>query len=191
MENNRNILVLLGDSSPYENPFNEWGRITHDVDELENCVLVVFTGGTDVDPELYGEVRLPTTNTPDTNRDIIEQGVYTRALILELPMIGICRGAQFLNVMNNGKLLQHIDGHSNCEHPVTTINGDVFDVRGDHHQAMRPEGNHTLLAVSNDGLPEVVIWPHSRCLGVQYHPEWMSDDTDGYLYFQTLLEDIM
>lgn len=185
---NRNILVLKGDSNKYKNPFEKWGSIMHDADNLEHADLVVFAGGTDVNPTLYGEEPHPMTSAPDLVRDTFEQAVYTRALILELPMVGICRGAQFLTVMNNGKLKQHITGHQSCTHTINTSDGAVFEVAGDHHQAMLPDGHHHVLAVSDDGINEAVYFPSSRSLCVQYHPEWMSEDSEGYKYFQKLLD---
>lgn len=186
---NRNILVLDGDNDKYKNPFVKWGNIVTNLDKLPDCDLVVFAGGTDVNPKLYGEVPHPMTGIPDNQRDYLEQAVYTRALILEIPMVGICRGAQFLNVMNNGKLNQHIEGHLNCAH---TINIDglrpPINVLGDHHQSMIPNGFFKLLAESDDGVPEVVYWPHSRSLAVQYHPEWGTPDSDGAVYFDELLD---
>lgn len=185
---NRKILVLKGDSSKYSKPFTEWGKITTDVGKLEDCDLVVFTGGTDVNPSLYGQVSHPETGSPDTQRDKLEQAVYTRALLLELPMVGICRGAQFLTVMNNGSLHQHIIGHQNTTHTINTHNGESLQVAGDHHQSMRPEGVHEILAISPDGVPEVVYWPLTRSLAVQFHPEWMDVESEGYQYFQNLLD---
>ena len=184
----RKILVLEGDSSAYAKLFLEWGQVTHDVDNLEDVDLVVFTGGTDVNPLFYGEKPLDTTQTADTDRDTLERGVYTRALFLELPMVGICRGAQFLNVMNNGKLVQHMHGHGNTEHELLA-GGKVIDiVRGDHHQSMLPSGEHSLLSTSADGVAEEIFWPLSRCLGVQWHPEWHDEGSDSWVRFQKMLE---
>ena len=188
---NRNILLLKGDSDSYAKPFKKWGHIRTDIDQLENCDLVVFAGGTDVNPALYGEPPHPKTGKPDKIRDKLEQAIYTRALLLNIPMVGICRGAQFLTVMNNGSLLQHIEGHGMCDHTINTSDGLTMEVRGDHHQAMRPEGEYHVLATSEDGINEVVHWPLSRCLGVQYHPEWMDDADKGYQYFQKLLDTII
>lgn len=54
--------------------------------------LVVFTGGTDVNPELYEEKRIRTTGRPDTKRDKFEEQVFAQAKFLNIPMFGICRG---------------------------------------------------------------------------------------------------
>ena len=184
----RKILVLRGDSEDYEKLFTPWGIVIDNIDMLEDVDLVVFTGGTDVNPKLYGETPLPTTQMDNNDRDRREQAVYTRALFLELPMVGICRGAQFLNVMNNGKLRQHIEKHTACTHALYANGISIGEVLGDHHQSMLPAGEHQILSTSEDGVVEEVFWPLTRCLGVQWHPEWHKEDDEQYIRFQKMLE---
>lgn len=214
---NRNILVLDGDNSNYEKPFEFWGDIYTGVDYLEDMDLVVFTGGTDVNPSLYGDTPHEETTAPDIQRDTMEQAVYTRALILGIPMVGICRGAQFLCVMNGGSLIQHVNGHRNCEHEIFIKNRTTtINVRGDHHQMLWPKEEFDLLAYSEglstvyetgEGLtnqpeiaftknnivqePEVVHWPLTRCLAIQFHPEWHRDTDPASFYFQDLLDKLV
>src|SRR5206468_3407306 len=82
--------------------------------------LVIFAGGADVDPVLYGEVPHETTCC-DPKRDQQDMDLYLMCVEHGIPMLGICRGAQFLHVMNGGKLWQHVDKHY----------GDhrIFDIR--------------------------------------------------------------
>ena len=157
---------------------------------------VLLSGGRDVDPGRYGAAPHPTTGAqPD--RDAAELAVLHRALELGLPVLGVCRGAQLLNVALGGTLHQHLpdvvghDGHN----ATPGVFGDV-DVRLDpagrvgaavgphvrvrchHHQAVDTlapglvatgwAADGTVEAVEDDGRPFVV--------GVQWHPE--EDATD-------------
>ena len=82
-----------------------------DADTLEGMSGLVLTGGTDVDPSLYGESRGPYTDEPDRERDSRESGLLMEALDRDLPVLAICRGMQLFNVALGGSLDQHIEGH--------------------------------------------------------------------------------
>lgn len=112
---------------------------------------IVFTGGSDVDPSLYGESKTTKVLVTDLDRDHKEMAVFKYAVSHGIPMIGICRGAQFLNVMNGGKLVQHANGHS-VDHKIripTSVDYPVkeFVVTSTHHQLIVPniERGHQLL----------------------------------------------
>lgn len=186
----RKILILRGDSLNYRKPFDSWGTIYDNPDVMEDCDLIVFTGGTDITTKLYGQPKLGTTDTPDRQRDTLEHAIYVRALILQLPMVGICRGMQFLNIMNNGTLIQHIEEHTMSTHSITnTDNYGVVRVAGDHHQSILPTGNYKLIDSSSDGVVETIFWNNTRCLGVQWHPEWMEENSKARIYFNDLLNE--
>src|SRR5690606_36449796 len=99
--------------------------------------LICFTGGADVSAELYGEEN--TYSFCDPERDEEERIIYDMALAHGIPMVGICRGGQFLNVMNGGKMIQHIEGHSGDREIQTlgSVDEPVFIIREDHHQGIR------------------------------------------------------
>lgn len=109
------------------------------VDSLIEADLVQFTGGEDVSPHLYGEYVHPTTGY-STQRDTYEAELYRLALSMGIPMAGICRGGQFLNVMNGGKLYQDVDEHAIYgTHTAYLVGGLVpVQVSSTHHQMMRP-----------------------------------------------------
>ena len=195
-------------SGTYDWLFKDAKKIYHAVDGVADSDLVVLVGGADVNPALYGDETLSETNTSDA-RDDSDLRVHNAALILDIPIIGICRGAQFLTVMNGGWLVQDLDNHRNCDHPIFTMDGDVLDISGDHHQMMVPHGNFVIEAwaqnlatqyktggkrkftseeICDQGIePEVVFWPNTKSLGIQYHPEWMDKDSAGVQYFYDLL----
>lgn len=168
----------------------------------ETITAVHFSGGHDVSPALYGEDNRYSHCSVD--RDALEDLVYKAAKARGLPCIGICRGSQFLTVMNGGKLYQDVKGHTGA-HAMQTHADGVFPVTSTHHQMMRPSGNYHLLGWANHGFdkktgtgeivnnqgevdPEVVYYPDTSDLAVQYHPEYMDKSTQGYQYFHQLLE---
>lgn len=159
---------------------------------VKEADIVCFTGGEDVDPKMYGEDPLPETYY-NPRRDALEAGVYGECLGLNKPMVGICRGAQFLNVMQKGgKLWQDVNHHALFDgHEVTLVKtGEVIpDMTSTHHQQMIAGENAEIIAVAAlstkkkghgrlvDRLkPELddmeVLWyPDTSTLCFQPHPE--------------------
>lgn len=184
------ILIVNG-SPQYAAMFREAGHTL--VLDINGADLIQFTGGEDVSPILYGEPRHPHTyNNP--NRDTQEEAIFTKAVGLGIPMVGICRGGQFLNVMNGGKMWQHAQGHAiNGTHKAFDVwTKEVVNVTSTHHQIMRNGPNGVVVAVA-DGLSnnfesmdeaggivsveeaeevEVVWYPRTKSLCFQPHPEF-------------------
>lgn len=208
---NDKVIVVVGDPylhSSYYRPFEEFGP--HGDPELlftkpEQVLLAVFTGGEDVDPVMYGESRNCKTGC-NIRRDREEERYFNRAAKENVPMAGICRGAQFLCVMNGGKLAQHISGHTR-DHTMRTLHG-VVKVTSTHHQMALPPKSAKVLAWADpklshcyegaDGqelLPdceyEGVYYPETRSLGMQWHPEWMRADSDGYQFTEMLIQKLL
>lgn len=112
--------------------------------------IICFTGGADVDPALYGEKALAETFF-NTARDEVEQQVYIDAVASKKPMVGICRGSQFLTVMNGGRLWQDVNNHARTGgHSVVDLrDGTVrHNMTSTHHQMMRPADDAEVLAVA-------------------------------------------
>lgn len=106
------------------------------VDKIENSNLVLFTGGSDVSPSLYGHPSHATTCSK-MSRDEKDLEVYKIAKDCNIPMVGICRGAQFLCVKAGGVLIQDQDNHLSIER-INTFTKKHILVRSDHHQAQYP-----------------------------------------------------
>jgi putative glutamine amidotransferase len=158
----------------------------------DTCFL--FEGGTDISPELYGDIPHPTTQHSDLHRDVFEVSIFKRATEAGSPMIGICRGSQLLCAMSGGTLIQHVSDHGR-NHSVLDYKERVYQVTSSHHQMMNPAGtNHQILAKSLANIskhyyiggnkqvpmkvePEVVWFPETKALAIQYHPEWMSGNS--------------
>src|SRR5574343_347632 len=101
------IFIIAGNSQ-YYSLFCDIGWEA--VSTIEKADLVCFTGGEDVSPSLYGEQRHPRTYH-NMNRDDRETELFNQCLKNQTPMVGICRGGQFLNVMNGGKMYQDVSHH--------------------------------------------------------------------------------
>lgn len=179
-----------------------WG-VVNNPDEAD---VLQFTGGADVSPYLYGEQPHHTTYS-DVKRDQFEMSYYQAAQLLGKPCLGICRGGQFLNVMNGGKLWQHVNGHAIRGTHVAYVldeGGNVIEevqVTSTHHQMMRPTEDADILVTANEatwlendtvktkaiGMQDIeaVYYDKTKSLCFQPHPEYgVQSCTD--LYFQLI-----
>ncbi|MCX5379315.1 gamma-glutamyl-gamma-aminobutyrate hydrolase family protein [Streptomyces sp. NBC_00091] len=148
---------------------------------------LVVAGGPDVDPVHYGAPRDPRTGAPARVRDEWELALIGAALDGGIPVLGICRGMQALNVALGGTLVQHIDGHVHTPgvtswHPVSPVAGtrygalvpEVAEVPTYHHQAVERLGRDLVVsAYAEDGTVEAIELPDLErwVVGVQWHPE--------------------
>ncbi len=177
------------------------------VDEtLDALDGVVFSGGADVDPALYGAEAHPETDTPQARRDAAELALLAAALERDLPTLAICRGFQLLNVARGGDLVQHLPetvGHQEhrrvpgqfAEHPVEVREGTrlaaIVGARGKvtshHHQGVGRLGDGLVeSAWAADGTLEGIEDTSRRfVLGVQWHPEMGEDQA----LFETLVDE--
>ena len=164
------------------------------VQDALTCDGLLLPGGGDMDPKFYGQERLPACGEPNLLRDAAEPLLLRAFLAADKPVLGICRGIQVLNAVLGGDLYQDIkpfehlphNGHWAKVHTVTVRRGtllsrilgqDTVLVNSQHHQAVdRVAPGFTLAALSEDGIVEAIEKPDARfCLGVQWHPEWLSD----------------
>ncbi|HWJ64197.1 MAG TPA: gamma-glutamyl-gamma-aminobutyrate hydrolase family protein [Acidimicrobiales bacterium] len=157
---------------------------------------LVLTGGGDIDPIHYGAVADPETGAPDAARDAWELALVGAARDSGIPLLGICRGAQVLNVAFGGTLVQHlparsVDGHDDVGragdevHPVTVAAGsrlhrivaaDQLPANTLHHQSVDEVGTGLVVSgVADDGVIEAIEAVHAPVLGVQWHPELLLD----------------
>ncbi|HTY29854.1 gamma-glutamyl-gamma-aminobutyrate hydrolase family protein [Mycobacterium sp.] len=158
---------------------------------------LVITGGYDLDPASYGQHPHPATDMPRTERDDLEFALLRGALDRGLPVLGICRGAQVLNVAFGGTLHQHLPdvlGHGGhragdgvfTRLPVRTMAGtrlaallgESIDAPCYHHQAIDTVGDGLVVSATDaDGVVEAVELPGEPfVLAVQWHPEKSLDD---------------
>ncbi|MGW5850702.1 gamma-glutamyl-gamma-aminobutyrate hydrolase family protein [Streptomyces sp. NPDC055254] len=169
-------------------PPDEPGAAAEVLSRLDGLVVA---GGPDVDPVHYGAARDSRTGEPATVRDEWELALLAAALDADMPVLGICRGMQALNVALGGTLIQHIDGHYEIPgvtswHPVTPVPGTRYaalvpeeaQVPTYHHQAVARLGRGLIASAhATDGTVEAIELPDSErwVLGVQWHPERNKD----------------
>jgi putative glutamine amidotransferase len=159
---------------------------------------LVITGGRDVEAARYGHRSHEKAEKPDRLRDLLEDELITAAIQMKLPFLGICRGAQMLNVNRGGTLIQHLPdlvgdnryllGDGNFAHmPMSVREGSLLaSIVGDqvenaalyHHQAIDEPGEGLqVVAYSPDGIVQAVeVENHPFGLAVQWHPEQTLDD---------------
>lgn len=162
---------------------------------------LVLTGGSDVCPSLYEEKPGPMTQTPDHMRDYEEYTALRIAQDLGMPVLGICRGSQIMNVFRGGSLVQDIDGHRNSEHTVyadmnaktfkRAINSRQMQCISLHHQCMKTVGPDMRIAAwAGDGTPEAIESTDGKWLGVQFHPELAAfENGNAFAIFQWLVRE--
>jgi len=191
--------VILAPGSPEESE-----------DVLGHLDGLVLTGGSDLDPALYGEPAHPSVNQVFRERDEFEIALCREALRQDIPLLAICRGHQVLNVARGGTLIQdipsEIEGSANHDpererwepahdvrvEPGTRLHGilgrERVEVNSFHHQAVKTLGKGLVASAWStvDGVVEGIEVPDRRfAVGVQWHPEAFWDRQPG---FQSLFE---
>ena len=159
------------------------------LDALDGLLL---SGGSDLDPSLYGEDAHPETRNIRPQRDLAEMALLRAALARDLPVLAVCRGSQVLNVARGGNLVQHLpevlgtQAHRETpgvfsDHGVEVdpdsrlggIVGSSVEVKSHHHQGYGELGEGLrVVARAEDGTIEAVEDPEHRfAVGVLWHPE--------------------
>jgi len=200
----RHNVYIVNASNDYRNLFLNNGFAV--VSTIDQADLVCFTGGSDVSPHLYNERKHPYTCSVEA-RDFAEKLIFLNCVEKDIPMVGICRGGQFLNVMNGGKMYQHVERHAVSRgHAAKDVEtGEIIHVTSTHHQMMRPAENGIIVTVADEGGikehmngeevvraeeheldVEAVFYPHTSSLCFQPHPEFYGQQKLAE-YFFTLI----
>ena len=165
----------------------------HGIEETLDAVDgLVFSGGSDLDPDLYDQAPHDETFGVVPERDRAELALLEAALARDLPVLAVCRGSQVLNVARGGDLVQHLpdlvgdEKHKHtpgtfADHDITlqpgtrlaSLLGDHAPVKSHHHQGFGRVGDGLRVAAhAEDGTIEAVEDPSRRfALGVLWHPE--------------------
>jgi putative glutamine amidotransferase len=174
------------------------------IELLQNCDGIIFTGGEDVEPSYYGKAGDSARCTINHERDIQEFALIQEALALKMPIFGICRGQQILNVALGGTLIVDIpqdykteiihreEDYLKCYHPVSLKPNTVLFsicktsnglVSSNHHQAIEKLAPGMMAtAFANDGIIEAIEWENPTekpfFIAVQWHPERMDEKSE-------------
>lgn len=180
---------------------------------VDTCDGFLLTGGHDVSPALYSEAPTPVCGECCPGRDAMEQILFPLALEHDKPVLGICRGLQFINVMLGGTLYQDLPTQAPSDiihhqappydspsHKVRLPAGaplyellkkDTISVNSCHHQGIKDLAPSLApMALAPDGLVEAFWGPDQRYLwAVQWHPEFFDrkDENSRYI-FQSFIE---
>ncbi len=172
-------------------------RLVEDPERLLELIDgLMLAGGADIDPASYGQEAHPETVDTVPERDAFEIALTRAAIERDLPVLGICRGMQLINVARGGTLVQHVPdlfGHqehrrvvgsfAGAEHDVILTEGSlaaaaagevVHVTKSHHHQGVERLGDGLVVSgiSTMDDLPEAIELPGRRfVLGVQWHPE--------------------
>lgn len=192
---------------PFDTLLEDGGEVIPVVDPDEmtefDSALVIW-GGSDIHPELYGHPVATRCYPGARRRDAVEWALLKEAIDMEIPIFGVCRGAQMLCAAAGGFLLQDVNNHAGANHMVETVDGKRFKTNSIHHQMMAGLHNvpHQLLgwaeqtvgapyiyrddkvfAAPNDWKePEFVYFPDIAGYAIQWHPEGMQLECDATQY---------
>lgn len=173
------------------------------VDQVEKADMICYGGGSDVSPMLYDEIKHPLTLT-NSARDEYDHELF---LTSDLPSVGICRGGQFLHIMNGGTMFQNVKNHNTPHVAYDALDGKQLVVSSGHHQMMIPNEDSELIMYSKVGgireynqvgdhddneytdVPEAeaLFYEETQSLCFQPHPEWVSDSDPLVDYFFLLI----
>ncbi len=166
---------------------------------LERLDGVLLAGGADIDPQCYDAEPEPELGPIEPERDAFEMAIYEHVMAAEMPLLGVCRGLQLVNVAAGGTLHQHILDHRSGERPVTdeihmvriepgtTLAGlyasETRGVNSLHHQAVdRLADDYLCTAMSDEGYAEAIEHKRLPVLAVQWHPELMASAEEDPLF---------
>ena len=164
-------------------------------DALALCDGIIFTGGPDVRPSLFGEDIIPSCGAINDERDAFEIKLYKMAMAADKSILGVCRGVQVMNIAEGGNIYQDIYSQSGTRLVHHTLDGErafhnvrltdnnalhkikfsaeSFIVNSYHHQSVKDLADgYEAFAYSDDGLIEAIYMPSRRFVaGVKWHPE--------------------
>lgn len=169
--------------------------------QLEHVQGLILSGGQDLDPHLYGEEPLPKIGETWPARDHFDMLLLKLAEEKDIPVLGICRGAQIINVAHGGSLYQdisyrqeltykHMQGHTPSlpthsmqvkagSHLAKILGKTSFLVNSFHHQLIKDVAPDLIeSAKAGDGVPEGIENKAGSVIGVQWHPEMLHRNPD-------------
>lgn len=199
-------VYVVGNDPGTDRMFYERGFEILKGDGIPKADIVCFIGGADINPEIYGQSKNPrarvSLSPSDDKRDTLAWNIIPESTL----RVGICRGGQFINVKNGGKLFQDVRGHGNHHKIYDTLWNQEFIVTSSHHQQMIPGPGGDILTYAEgvgsgfvgefgdmekpDVEIEGIYYAKSNSLCVQFHPEWKEKDSTEQNYFFNLIDEV-
>ena len=153
---------------------------------LEMCDGVLLPGGDDIDAKYYYQDNHPTNVLVDSKIDVLDYKVIDYCLKHNVPILGICRGFQILNVYFGGTLVQHIDDNSHKKNfddllvleETSSLKGildDKFIINSFHHQCIDKLGEGLIVEGKSKGVVELITHKDYPLIATQYHIEQLND----------------
>jgi putative glutamine amidotransferase len=178
---------------------------------LKICDGIILSGGPDIDATYFGKCNMPYANEISPIRDSMEIFIAQQAIAMNMPILGICRGIQVMNIAAGGSIFQDIYAENNTDKNImkhsqqaprwfqihnisiqkdtclqTVFGSDTLKVNSFHHQAVSEVAPGFIInATAEDGIIEAISQENKRfVLGVQWHPEnlWRKDKTHLKLF---------
>jgi putative glutamine amidotransferase len=172
--------------------------------------LMIVGGNCDISPARYGAAEIHPSTTPNETRENFEVALASEAIKINIPIFGICNGMQLINVLYGGDIIQNIAdddnyiNHEQSRNPSFKDSGKPYhqvniksetllyniaktnkiNTNSSHHQAIKNVGSALRIsATADDGIIEAIENPsHPFCLGVQWHPEFETNDVDQKIF---------
>lgn len=162
---------------------------------IKDLDLVIFTGGEDVCPVLYGKENK--YSGYNIERDQVDLFNLTMSLYYHKKIFGVCRGHQFINILLGGKIYQDTYREANVIHdfihPVENVNNNLIHtnlkcVNSTHHQGIYEVGNNFTILNKYNGIVESALSNDFKIFTVQYHPEFKDFPKDSFEDFSRIFK---
>lgn len=178
--------------------------------EQEEADVIVFIGGHDISPTMYGQSANKNARISISISDDVRDKEVYRASKKDQIKVGICRGAQFLHAMNGGVLYQDVYGHNRGHAVKNTLTDKEFFISSSHHQMMVPNVNGEIILYSTkvatkivgeyfellerdypEFEPEAIWYEKTNSFCYQGHPECALNNSDEHRFFCDFIEKLV
>jgi hypothetical protein len=203
--------AIFSEFYPFQDLFDRYLTVVAPAQLPDDGVLLLW-GGEDISPSLYDQKpRFTHASANLSERDTIEVALVNEARRRNIPILGICRGAQLMCALSGGSLFQHVDHHAGPNHPIELEDGKTLITNSYHHQMLNlkkrgsnEKVDHRLIAwtapkrstlylsekptEAPDVEPEIVYFPKTNALCIQGHPEFLDEQNPFVKYSLDLVK---
>lgn len=175
---------------PHTDPFGIFDKVLEASEKNAPLIpgdVLLLWGGMDIAPKMYDQIpnRYCSAHAI-SQRDQEEWECLHEAVNKNIPIIGICRGAQMLTIYTGGTLVQHVNNHGRSHEIMCHDTNEILKCNSAHHQVCQPIYPAEILSsaagekgygedeeeINLPEIPEIILFPHINAIGFQFHPEW-------------------